>query len=568
MTSRYSRLNANQSIGVQVPTAYLHLKAGTTTASTAPLKFTSGPPLSTPEAGAVEYQTDKYYATISTGLVRKQLAYKTLNNRVVVGTMGDYTTLKAAVDWFNASATENTEILVDGGVNLVAATIVVNNATYGLKIRGLGSSVTFLSATSALSSAPMFNFKSSCDITSLTMDGVSATGTCNGITYDTTAGVYSEITDIIIDTFAVGIADMIGVDTFVFNFIISNCTTGLLVDFSAVGGVARLIDAEIGNFVNCTTGINLAQGDLNDFALMHLIFLNAALSNGITYNGALFGLDTLSNIFNCTWNGVGTFITGFDFARTDGRDADVEVIGNVGTEDASPHAKVNVVNNTVTTTLTAANTYYKLNGVNSKVAVTFDLAATAGTYTITVGGQTTASINFNDTVATIKTRIEALTNVTTVTVVLVVTNKEWTIEFLTAGEGLVAMPVSYNIAGLTTTTSVLIEDSYYTVKFGMTNNRVTFLSSHERDVYMFITGNLSTAGTNRNVTVAIRKNGTGNAISPFTCRTITANIAYVFALNAYLDDVVLNDYFEIWVSSENAGDVARLWDLTWLINSR
>ena len=64
-------------IGMNAPTAILHLKAGTTTANTAPLKFTSGTLLSTAEAGAVEFLTDKFYGTITTGAARKEL---TLND--------------------------------------------------------------------------------------------------------------------------------------------------------------------------------------------------------------------------------------------------------------------------------------------------------------------------------------------------------------------------------------------------------------------------------------------------------------------------------------------------------
>lgn len=56
------------------PTAILHLKAGTTAANSAPLKFTSGSLLTTPEALAVEALTDKLYATITTGAARKEIA--------------------------------------------------------------------------------------------------------------------------------------------------------------------------------------------------------------------------------------------------------------------------------------------------------------------------------------------------------------------------------------------------------------------------------------------------------------------------------------------------------------
>ena len=50
------------------------LQAGTATAGTAPLKFTSGTVLSSPEAGAVEFNSDSLYFTITTGTVRKKVA--------------------------------------------------------------------------------------------------------------------------------------------------------------------------------------------------------------------------------------------------------------------------------------------------------------------------------------------------------------------------------------------------------------------------------------------------------------------------------------------------------------
>lgn len=57
------------------PTAYLTLGAGTATAGTAPLRFTSGTLLTTPVAGAVEFLTDAFYATITTGAARKTFAF-------------------------------------------------------------------------------------------------------------------------------------------------------------------------------------------------------------------------------------------------------------------------------------------------------------------------------------------------------------------------------------------------------------------------------------------------------------------------------------------------------------
>lgn len=73
------RIASTGNIGmrVTVPTAYLHIAAGTATANTAPLKLTSGTLLTAPEAGAIEFLTDNVYFTITTGTARKEF---TLND--------------------------------------------------------------------------------------------------------------------------------------------------------------------------------------------------------------------------------------------------------------------------------------------------------------------------------------------------------------------------------------------------------------------------------------------------------------------------------------------------------
>ena len=58
--------NGNIGIGQTTPTAVLHLKAGTSTASTAPLKFTSGTNLTTAEAGAMEFNGTNLFFSPST----------------------------------------------------------------------------------------------------------------------------------------------------------------------------------------------------------------------------------------------------------------------------------------------------------------------------------------------------------------------------------------------------------------------------------------------------------------------------------------------------------------------
>jgi hypothetical protein len=50
------------------------VRAGTTAAGTAPIKLTSGPLMTAPEVGAVEFLTDKLYFTQTTGTTRNTVA--------------------------------------------------------------------------------------------------------------------------------------------------------------------------------------------------------------------------------------------------------------------------------------------------------------------------------------------------------------------------------------------------------------------------------------------------------------------------------------------------------------
>jgi len=62
----------NVGFGTDNPTAKAHLSAGSATANTAPLKFTAGTNLATPENGAVEFDGSKLYITI--GGTRREIA--------------------------------------------------------------------------------------------------------------------------------------------------------------------------------------------------------------------------------------------------------------------------------------------------------------------------------------------------------------------------------------------------------------------------------------------------------------------------------------------------------------
>lgn len=283
---------------------------------------------------------------------------KKVLHRIYIGGQGNYTSLKPAVDWFNASATSDVELLLDSGAFSISDTITVNNATYDLAIRGLGINQTKLNAATGLTNKPMFDIKTNCDINRIAFDGSTlenygTLNTENCINFTQDGGVYCELTDFTMDNFYYGIKDTAGIDMFLFNFIISDSTKGIEINHTGTGR----IDAETGNFENCAIGIDLVSATSGQFVLNNLYFFNPADGIGLKYDGTAYSYGTLSSMFNCLHNDIGTFISGFDF--TNSRDSNIVMRNNVGIEDKNAHAKINLIDNSTATTVTTAGTYYK-----------------------------------------------------------------------------------------------------------------------------------------------------------------------------------------------------------------
>ena len=98
----------------------------------------------------------------------------------------------------------------------------------------------------------------------------------------------------------------------------------------------------------------------------------------------------------------------------------------------------------------------KLADVNAKQQVVFDATATAGTFTLTLGTETTSAIAYDADAATIKTAIEALTAVTAVTVTVLVASKSLTIEFTGADASTSFSTFTAGVGSLTSVTSATI----------------------------------------------------------------------------------------------------------------
>lgn len=81
-TWRFSHLGTLSNSGV-TGTAYIHLKAGTATANTAPLKFTTGTNLTTAEAGALEYNNTPHFT--NSDATRRHIALSPSSTKTTAG---------------------------------------------------------------------------------------------------------------------------------------------------------------------------------------------------------------------------------------------------------------------------------------------------------------------------------------------------------------------------------------------------------------------------------------------------------------------------------------------------
>lgn len=140
-----NQVSGNTGIGVPNPTAEIHIKAGTSTAGTAPLKLTTGPLLGTAEVGAVEYLNPLLYFTNGTA-IRQRIPLIQFG----VVTAGQARTLDAAY-------TNITGMSVSLGANIkyeIEVCLIINSSS-GVGARG---KLAYSTAGTALDQASWFSY--------------------------------------------------------------------------------------------------------------------------------------------------------------------------------------------------------------------------------------------------------------------------------------------------------------------------------------------------------------------------------------------------------------------------
>ncbi|MBL7744829.1 MAG: hypothetical protein JNN00_15255 [Chitinophagaceae bacterium] len=399
-----------------------------------------------------------------------------------------WTTIQEAIDFLNLHMTGPSVLRLADEIVDISGTIVID-LPYPVTIQGLSFGTTTIAAASGLAGKPMFRCISDCYFKMLQFDATTLAGYGTAAGEDairfTGSGTYNEVKDCSFDRFYNSILDSSDAEIWVFECDISNAQgSGILIHSASSGVIVKVAETD---FIGCNYGINLSKASGATIQLASGGYYNISSSDtAIFYQPSTFTSFVSISITGNSWNNIGKYIEGFDFTRIDGRDANAIVESNAGLGDKKPGCYLNLLNNTTTTTLTTANSWYKVNWDYTKIS-----SSTC----------------------------------------------KWTIT---------------NAAG------------------GVANvNRITFQPVNKRDGIIVITGNLSVNNSSRTISLGLVKNGvSGTRYGETTLRTSSAGTASQFSTVIYLSDISPNDYFEVFCSSTNSGDIITMLDLNWQVSTQ
>ncbi len=285
-----------------------------------------------------------------------------------VSAHSSWTTIPEALAYLTMHMSGPSIIRLGSGVHFISTTQNIN-LPFLLTFTGLSFRESTISPASGLAGTPMFSCASAVHFRLLKFDASSLAGYGNAANEDaiwlTGANISHEIKEDVFTGFNKALVLKNNVGVLIFgNSIINAKGAGIEIAAGSAVGIALTITET--NFINCAKGIRLLSGLYAVLGISGCAFqLFTPTDVCIDYVPATFAPFTSLFISNNTWNIVGIFIQGFDFTRSDGRDANAYVENNTGDPDHNPFCKINVVNNSSTTTLNNSNVWYKANWTNT-----------------------------------------------------------------------------------------------------------------------------------------------------------------------------------------------------------
>lgn len=111
--------------------------------------------------------------------------------------------------------------------------------------------------------------------------------------------------------------------------------------------------------------------------------------------------------------------------------------------------------------------------------------------------------------------------------------------------------------------------SSYTCKWTIAANMITYQPTNKRDAQSWVSCNVISSNANRNIDIAIVKNGNSAVkYGQMTCRVTAQNVPFAVSTPVYVSDMAPGEYLELWVASGNAGDVIIVQDVSWYTETR
>lgn len=316
------------------------------------------------------YQAHTYVASGGNWVMKEKNLQ--VENLLDVNSNSSWTTIEEVVEFLDVHMVGPTVVRLGEDAYDISSTITVD-LDFPLTFQGISYGTSTLSAASGLGGTPMFICVSDCFFKMLEFDATSlgSYGTAAGedaIRF-TGGGTYNEVKDCTFDRFYNTINVTSNAELWVFETDISNAVNnGILLHGSTPGVTLKVAETD---FISCAKGINLSQGSGATIQLASGGYYNGNAGHiGINYIPASFTNFSNISITGNSWNNVGSFISGFDFSRTDGRDANATVESNAGTADRQPNCTFGVTNNATTTTLTSNGSWYKLAWTNTNSSTT------------------------------------------------------------------------------------------------------------------------------------------------------------------------------------------------------
>jgi hypothetical protein len=272
-----------------------------------------------------------------------------------------WTTIKEAIEFLNEHMTTPVVIKLTDDEYDIAETITIN-LPFPVTFEGVSYGHASIIAANGLSNKPMFRCVSECYFKMLAFDATTLSG------YGTHAGedgirllgigTYNEVKDCSFDGFYNAILDSTNAELWLFETDINNAhNNGLLIHGATPGVIVKVAETD---FIGCTNGVNMSKGTQATIQLASGGYYNTT-GTAILYQPSTFTNFLSISITGNSWDNLGSYISGFDFSRSDGRDANAIVESNAGTGDQRPNCFINVINSTTSVSLTALNQWYKAN---------------------------------------------------------------------------------------------------------------------------------------------------------------------------------------------------------------